>query len=755
MKTDLPSDRRAWMILAACLALLTLGAISLVQQQTTANLASAQDAAQREIHLLATLIGTDLQDGNYQYLEDKLREWGKRDPEVAALSVTAANGFVLATYRRARAANEVMTQTLDIHYSYQAKATLALTHDLDNIAQLRDRLILQLAGALVLLAGLLGFLLYTLLARQREAAALRVRTRELDESNAVLQAEIHRRQQSEESLFDAKERAEVTLHSIGDAVITTNARGEVDYLNPVAAQLTGWTSAEARGKPLLIVFPIINELTRLPVDTPVERVLREGRVVGLANHTVLISRDGSEIAVEDSAAPILNRAGEITGVVLVFHDVTQSRKLTNQISWQASHDALTGLINRREFENRLSHALGMTRSTGQQHVLLYLDLDQFKVVNDTCGHVAGDELLRQLSHNMQNHLRASDTLGRLGGDEFGVLLENCPLDHALQIAETLRAATTDYRFNWEKRQFGIGVSIGVVPIHHTSGSVDSLFAAADMACYAAKESGRNRTHVYRESDTELRQRHGEMLWVSHLTEALKNDDLLLYRQAIVPISGRSDTLFEVLVRLYGEQGDLILPEVFLPAAERYNLMPQVDRWVVAQTISRLRERRDVDNGCTTAINLSGSSLGDERFLDFVRAELKRDPAITCRLCFEITETAAIGNLLRAAEFMSEMHNLGCRFALDDFGTGLSSFGYLKNLPVDYLKIDGSLVRGIVDSETDFAMVEAINNIGHTLGIQTIAEYVENDAILSRLVGIHVDYAQGYGIAIPEVFPATR
>ncbi|MDH4133700.1 MAG: EAL domain-containing protein, partial [Gammaproteobacteria bacterium] len=578
----------------------------------------------------------------------------------------------------------------------------------------------------------------------------------LDDSNTALQAEIQRRQQSEDLLFEAKERAEVTLHSIGDAVITTDARGRVDYLNPVATKLTGWTLEEAHGKPLTTVFPILNEITRAPVDTPVDRVLREGVVVGLANHTVLVTRDNLEIAIEDSAAPIRNRAGETVGVVLVFHDVTQSRELANLLTWQASHDALTGLINRREFENRLSHALAIPDSASQEHVLLYMDLDQFKVVNDTSGHVAGDELLRQLSRHLQKHLRANDTLARLGGDEFGVLLENCPLDHAQQIAETLREATAGYRFNWENRQFEIGVSIGIVPVHPQSGSVNSLFAAADMACYAAKESGRNRIHLYHETDSTLRQRHGEMLWVSRLNDALKDGSrLLLYRQKIAPLNGHGSEHYEVLVRLRGENGDVILPEAFLPAAERYNLMPQIDRWVVTSTISRLDEYRDGDKQCLTAINLSGASLGDERFLDFIRAELEQHSDIPCRLCFEITETAAITNLARAAEFMHELRDLGCRFALDDFGTGLSSFGYLKNLPVDFLKIDGSLVRGIVGSKTDFAMVQAINNIGHTLGIQTIAEYVENDAIRQRLAEIHVDYAQGFGIALPEIYPMNH
>ena len=752
----LPNRERLapWAVLVVISTLVAASAF-LVHDHLAGDLALTRAAAGKELQLLASRLQVDLQEGNYQYVDQALAEWGRANPDVVTLSATAANGFVFGSYRRGTPAERTLTLDTTVSYSYRSEARIALTKDLAAAYHSRNLFAAQLAAGLLILTLLLALLTYTLHLRQREAAALRQRTAELDRSNRALSEEIDQRRRAEEALFEAKERAEVTLHSIGDAVITTDARGAVEYLNPIAEQLTGWSLAEAAGRSLADIFPIANEVTREPVANPVERVLREGVTVGLANHTVLLARDGREIAIEDSAAPIRNRDGRIIGVVMVFHDVTQSRKLAHQLSWQASHDALTGLVNRREFETRLQRALESARTDDGQHALLYLDLDQFKVVNDTCGHVAGDELLRQLSKVKEDLLRGSDTLARLGGDEFGVLLEHCPLDQAARIAEVLRQATQDFRFAWEDRVFEIGVSIGVVPVTAGSGSIGSVLSAADMACYAAKEAGRNRVHVYRESDSDMLQRRGEMLWVNRLTDAINQHRFVLFRQAIVPLRGPANgTHYEVLLRLRGDDGELIGPGMFLPAAERYSLMAAIDRWVVQQVLAReaLQPCCPPGSECLIAINLSGASLGDERLLEFVHDEMKRQPEIARRLCFEITETAAIANLARAATFMRELRTLGCRFALDDFGTGLSSFAYLKNLPVDFLKIDGSLVKGIVDSRTDLAMVSAINEIGHTLGIRTIAEFVENDAIRAQLADIGVDYAQGYGVGYPEPFP---
>lgn len=743
--------RVAWLALSVVLLLLAAASVTLVRQHHALDLDSARQATQRELTLLASLVTTELQHGNYQEIDRLLREWGENNADVLLLQVTAPNGFMLGQYRKAAPDDPPHTVALEsaIRYSYRGEASLSLRKDLGAVYRHRDGLAAELAVAFAVVGGLLAYLLHVLLRRQREALTLRRRTAELHDANAALERENAERRRAEEALFEAKERAEVTLHSIGDAVITTDATGRVEYLNPVAEQLTGWSTAEARGRALTEVFRIVNEHTGGPADDPVARVLREGLIVGLANHTVLVTRDGSERAIEDSAAPIRDRSGQIAGVVLVFHDVSASRELAHQLTWQASHDALTGLINRREFENRLQQALASVHDEDQHHALLYIDLDQFKVVNDTCGHIAGDELLKQLSAIKQGHLRVNDTLARLGGDEFGVLLESCPIERAQRIAESLREIIKGFRFAWEDKTFEVSASIGLVPIHAGSGNLAQLLSAADMACYAAKEAGRNRIHLYREADAELSRRHSEMLWVTRLTEALEQNRFVLYRQAIVPAAAAvpGPEYYEILLRLPHDDGSIIAPGSFIPAAERYNLMPAIDRWVIRALLVAEASAPATDR--VVAVNLSGASLGDERFLDFVRDELRRHQVPPGRLCFEITETTAISNLARATLFIKELRALGCCFALDDFGSGLSSFGYLKNLPVDYLKIDGSLVRNIADNPIDLAMVEAINRIGHVMGMRTIAEFVENDAIREKVCALGVDYVQGYGIEYPR------
>ncbi|TCS72100.1 diguanylate cyclase (GGDEF)-like protein [Sulfuritortus calidifontis] len=430
----------------------------------------------------------------------------------------------------------------------------------------------------------------------------------------------------------------------------------------------------------------------------------------------------------------------------------QHRKAEETIHHLAFHDSLTGLINRHRFEQRLTMALRTAKDWNTEHALLYLDLDQFKVVNDTCGHVAGDELLKQLALVLQEHVRESDTLARLGGDEFGLLLENCPIDQAVQVAEKLLQAINEFRFSWGGKTFSVGGSIGLAPITAHDVSVDDLMRNADIACYTAKDHGRNRLHVYRAEDAELQRRRGEMHWVSRIQWALENDRFALYRQSIVPLQkGRNqNTCCELLIRMRDEQDQLISPGVFLPAAERYNLSPAVDRWVVRHLLEFLTRNRELmKRRHGFFINLSGVTLNDDDFYDFLRQRLRATGVPPEMLCFEVTETAAIGNLSRAISFMQGVREEGCRFALDDFGAGLSSFSYLKAIPADYLKIDGAFVRDIVDDPLDHAIVESINRVGHVVGLETIAEFVENEAIRDRLSEIGVDYAQGYGLHRPE------
>jgi diguanylate cyclase (GGDEF)-like protein/PAS domain S-box-containing protein len=573
-------------------------------------------------------------------------------------------------------------------------------------------------------------------------------------------ADITERKKAETAVFEEKERAQVTVQSIGDGVITTDAQGRVDYLNPVAESLTGWDTREARGLPVAAIFRLVNDIDREPVENPVVRCLREARVIGLSDHTVLLSRLGQEIAIQNSAAPIRDRAGEVIGAVMVFHDVSRERRLRRALAYQASHDALTGLINRREFESRLNEALLSTRrGENVRYVLLYLDLDQFKLVNDTCGHPAGDRLLKQITGLLQTRVRGSDLLARLGGDEFGILLAECSPEQAMRIADSLRQAIRDYRFVWHDGALNVGVSIGIVEITRDTESMAALMSAADVACYAAKDEGRNRVHVYTHDN--VPERHREMQWVSRLTRACDDGRLELHFQPIVPIGANRDPRrnFELMLRMREENGELVQPIEFIPAAERYNVMPAIDRWVVHHAFESLAHMiADPHPPYTVSINLSGTSLNDERFLEFLIGELSSYPLSPGAICFEITETAAVANLANVVYFMRELKNRGCRFSLDDFGSGLSSFVYLKTLPVDYLKIDGQFIENVTSDPIDRCMVEAISQIGRAMNIQTIAERVESRAVLNELARLGIGYAQGFHIAMPESaarFPFAR
>ncbi|WP_375479431.1 EAL domain-containing protein [uncultured Nostoc sp.] len=555
--------------------------------------------------------------------------------------------------------------------------------------------------------------------------------------------------QIEETLFQEKELAQVTLQSIGDAVITTDVFGRIQYLNPVAESLIGCSQASAQGLLLVEVFKIVHETTRQPVQNPIEQALEENRIVDLANHTVLITENAEEIAIEDSAAPIRNREGQVIGAVMVFHDVTQNRQLALQLSWQASHDALTGLVNRQEFERQVEQALRLAKLDHQVHGLCYLDLDRFKIVNDTCGHLAGDELLRQITVLLQEKIRKTDTLARLGGDEFGVLLNQCMPEQALRVANELRECVQEFRFVWQEQVFSIGASIGLVSIDTNSESFAEIISTADAACYTAKNRGRNRVYLAKTDDQERLQQRGQMQWVSRISQALESDWFCLYAQKIAAITptDRNGNHYEVLLRLWDEQGNLVLPMAFIPVAERYNLMHLIDRWVI-RTLFRNGLTLGGDEQSIYAINLSGSSINDDQFIDFLYEQFTLHPISPQRICFEISETVAIANLVKAKQFIESFQEMGCRFALDDFGVGMSSFAYLKSLPVDYLKIDGSFIRNIVDNPVDNAIVTAITRISSVMGIQTIAEFVENEAILEQITALGIDYAQGYGIAVP-------
>jgi diguanylate cyclase (GGDEF)-like protein len=426
-----------------------------------------------------------------------------------------------------------------------------------------------------------------------------------------------------------------------------------------------------------------------------------------------------------------------------------------RVSYQATHDPLTGLINRREFEHRLSEALHETNLDDSHHVLLYLDLDQFKIVNDTSGHIAGDALLQQLHLALQDRIRQNDSLARLGGDEFGVLLKHCSVDDALKVADNLRQAIQDFRFIWDDKSFSVGVSIGAVAVDRHSGGISNLLSAADAACYMAKERGRNRVQLYRHTDEDLARQHGDMLWATRITEALNEDKFVLFCQPIVAVStsGLETHHYEILVRLREQNGDLIPPGAFIPAAERYDLICQLDRWVVDHAFDYLQQQQQQARKLRFAINLSGKSLGEKALLDHIENRLRNGDVGIHEICFEITESAAVFSLSTARNFMESLKALGCHFSLDDFGRGMSSFSYLKSLPVDYLKIDGSFILDLTIDPVTQAMVNAINQIAHTMNLQTIAEFVENQQVLNELQRMAIDFAQGYHICKP--FPITE
>ena len=560
--------------------------------------------------------------------------------------------------------------------------------------------------------------------------------------NSMLQ----RLEESQHALQFEKERAQVTLSSIADAVITSDDKGLVIYMNDAAERLTGITISNAAGQSLQCLFHLMTEDKTASLDSA---WLTDA--ASAFNEVLLARVDGQTFTISKSASPLHDANGLLFGTVTVLHDVTMLRALSQQLSYQARYDALTGLINRYEFDCKAQAAIEDVASGSRAHCLAYIDLDKFKIVNDTCGHAAGDFLLKQLAEHLKAKVRSSDSLARLGGDEFALLLMGCSLDKAHDIVNSLLQAVKDYCFTFEGKVFKVGASIGLIEMssnqNHTLGD---LLSRADSACYAAKSDGGNRIHIYRANDRLIEDRNSQLQWVSRINAALEHNQYVLYMQPLAGLKMNDEQHCELLIRLQGEDGKLYLPGSFLPIAERYHMMPQIDRWVVNAALTIIARKGAAFN-TVCAINLSGQSLSQEGFLDFVINQIKQHKVNAKQLCFEITETAVITNLNKARQFIQALRAIGCKFSLDDFGSGLSSFAYLKNLSVDIIKIDGLFVQAIANNTIDRAMVESINNIGHVMGLQTVAEFAENDAIINMLKEIGVDYAQGYGVAMPALF----
>jgi diguanylate cyclase (GGDEF)-like protein/PAS domain S-box-containing protein len=541
------------------------------------------------------------------------------------------------------------------------------------------------------------------------------------------------------------------LNSLAEAVIATDKDGHITFMNPAAEQLTGSAAATAVGKSLEDIVSLVDETDRRLLSDPVHQALTSGAAVNLSRRALLLSRsNGNERSIELSASPIRTGPNELSGAVIMLHDVTELRGLA-RLSYQATHDALTGLVNRREFERRLQEAIESGQRGDGQHVLCCLDLDRFKLVNDTSGHLAGDSMLREVAKLLRDAVRDSDTVARLGGDEFGTLLVGCPLEKARQIADDVCRAVGDYRFAWKDRIFDIGVSVGLVEISRESGTLEELLAAADTACYVAKKQGSGRVVVYSARDEALARHTGEIQWLQRLQGALKENRFHLYQQVIVQAPGvTGGPAMEVLVRLRDEAGHELPPVEFIRAAERYRLMNLVDRWVVQTTLTALgRGAIPVPADRSVAINISGQTLGDVQFLEFVVDCLDSTGVAPAQVCFEITESAVVANLDHARRFIGVLHGMGCQFALDDFGSGVGSFSNLKNLPLDYLKIDGSFMRNLARDAVNQTMVTAMIKLARTLNFKVIAEQVEDTAALDAARRIGVDYLQGYALGRPQ------
>jgi diguanylate cyclase (GGDEF)-like protein/PAS domain S-box-containing protein len=552
----------------------------------------------------------------------------------------------------------------------------------------------------------------------------------------------------------SRPRAMVTLDAMGESVVTVDAEGRIDYVNHAAEALLGLRFDQVMGRSFADVATLVDETDRRSLGDPVRKALATGGRVTMGRRAVLVpSSGGAERSVEISVTPLLFDGKNILGLVLVLHDTSELRGLTRQMSYQASHDALTGLVNRREFERRLQEAMDSAQTGNVGHAICYLDLDRFKVVNDTCGHTAGDNMLREVASLIKEAVRDSDTVGRIGGDEFALLLVGCPLEKARQIADDVVRSVNDYRFVWKDKIFNVGVSIGIVEIGSGGGAIEDIMSAADSACYVAKKQGGLHVHVYSAREEASARHSGEIHWLQKLQGALRDNRFELYYQPIM--HARAGALrgpaLEVFVRLCGENGlPSVPPAEFIRAAERYRLMPHIDRWVVQTVLSALgRGGMRLPPGRSVAINIAGQTLGDAEFLEFVVDCFDHTGANPGDICFEVTESSVVASLDHAQRFIAVLHGMGCEFALDDFGSGLSSFSTLRTLPMNYLKIDGSFINNLAGDTVNQAMVAAMIELSRSLNFRVVAEQVEDQVSLDAVIAMGIDFVQGFVVGRPQ------
>jgi len=597
----------------------------------------------------------------------------------------------------------------------------------------------------IILALMLLIYLISMTAVARNAERIVRNGLELRFDNQELHAEVAERRRAEEALRLSEGRFRDFTESAADFYWELDSDLRFTNVSKGFSQFSGLRCEQVEGEKLETVFgshtsdkhQLAANMRTLEQNKPCENFKLEW-----------VAPDRSKRFLVLSGKPLVE-GNRFLGYRCVGRDVTEEHRLAQEMIHQAKHDALTGLVNRREFMRRLENALAHGKRSGSEYVLCYIDLDQFKVVNDTAGHGAGDELLKQLTSTLLSRVRGRDTLGRFGGDEFGLLLDKCELQSGIQIANSLLACLNEFLFQWGERVFQVGASIGVVAITSETETARQVLTQADLACYTAKELGRNRIHVYQTEDTALNRMEIEIARVSDLRDALKFDRFVLYWQPILSVDSNRIDRYELLLRLRGNEGKLQPPLSFIPAAERFGIMKEIDRWVIRHALQTDLDRLGNGSDTSLSINLSGNSLDDESLPQWVNEQISQAKIPPSQICFEVTETAAIRNLSQAQRIIIDLQHRGCRFALDDFGSGLSSFGYLKHLPVDLIKIDGGFVRDMETDEMASAMVSGINGIGHVMGMQTVAECVENESTLALVKSLGVDYVQGYVIGRPQ------
>lgn len=552
------------------------------------------------------------------------------------------------------------------------------------------------------------------------------------------------------ALTQAKNRAQITLQSIADGVITTNQKGIIDYINPVAQKILKYNSEEVINMDITDIFATYHETSHIPTANLVKRAIAENDTQRSAKITVLKDRENNEVLIEQQAAPIRNNMGMVIGAVLIFQDQTQTTTFEKRLSFHATHDPLTGLYNRGAFDEEVKIAVQETEENGMEHSVCQLSLSQFNIVNESCGHIAGDKLLQDIAQLLKKQIRApSDVIARIAGDEFGILLRHSSLETAQQICELIASEVENLNFEFNGITFEVNVGIGITLLGGNIANLSDAISAANAACNMAKERGKNRVACYSGKDIELVEKRQEVFYANELTNAINSNRIVLFQQKIASGDIDCKDSFEILTRIQDEDGNLQPPGPYLNAAERYNITSNLDRWVINHTLDWLQDNAEItDTFEYISINLSGLSICDDSFTEFITKRLNETKIPPEKICFEITETSAISNFIQASNFITAIRDLGCKFALDDFGSGMSSFAYLKKLPVDILKIDGMFVRDILENPIDLAMVKSINDIGHVMGLKTVAEYVENAEILKVLNALEVDSFQGYHVAKP-------